>query len=277
MAATIGLSTYSYGPECGARQGMELALRHGFRGFELGSYTLWPAVTPESDARFIRRAAASEGIDVSIHFIHRGVAPASHSRERRDKHLHELEATLHFAERVGARVIVLHPGPVDAPGVEAASAPPEVRRDALSYLIDFIGCVAHLAEETGTVICLENMNQEPGQAARTNGELLTVVKTLDNACVRLTLDFGHADRSVGIAESIGDFAGLVRHVHIHDSDGKKDHQEIGRARVDLASFTPFLARFPHMLLMECVDASDPDGCVVRSRDCLKRLLGDAAR
>ena len=68
------------------------------------------------------------------------------------------EATLHFAERVGARVIVVHPGPVDAPGVEAASAPPEVRSDALRYLIDFIGRAAPIAQDTGTVICLENMN-----------------------------------------------------------------------------------------------------------------------
>ena len=58
--------------------------------------------------------------------------------------------------------------------------------------------------------------------------------------MRLTLDFGHADRSAGIAETIGDFTGLVRHVHIHDSDGKKDHQEIGRATVDFASFSATL-------------------------------------
>jgi len=121
------------------------------------------------------------------------------------------------------------------------------------------------------------MNQEPGQAAQTNADLLTALKALDNPCVRFTLDFGHADRSAGIAETIGDFTGLVRHVHIHDSDGKKDHQEIGRAKVDFASFKPFLAGFPHMLLMECANASDPDGCVVRSRDHLRHLLGDAAR
>ena len=40
--SNIAESTYSFGPDARAWDGLDFALRHGFRGLELGSYTLWP-------------------------------------------------------------------------------------------------------------------------------------------------------------------------------------------------------------------------------------------
>ena len=79
---TLAVSTYSFGPEAQALQGLEFALEHDFQGLELGSYTLWPQVIDSPGRRQIRSLAESHEVDLSIHFIHRGVAPASHQPER---------------------------------------------------------------------------------------------------------------------------------------------------------------------------------------------------
>jgi len=66
-------------------------------------------------------------------------------------------------------------------------------------------------------------------------------------------------------------------MHLHDSDGQRDHQEIGKAKLDFAQYLDVLKPFPFTLAMESRDESDPEGCVLRSRDALKRVLQDAAR
>ena len=117
---TIAVSTFSFGPEGMAREGMDFALEHGFKGLELGSWNHWPDLMSPEDVKYLRVQAATQGIELSIHFIHRGVAPATHVPERRAKHLGELRQTLRLAGDIGARVIVVHPGPLDYPGVGAA-------------------------------------------------------------------------------------------------------------------------------------------------------------
>ena len=68
---TLSVTTFSLGPECTARQGIEFAVKHGFRGLELGSFSLWPEVMSKEDRRLVRGQAAANGIELSIHFVHR--------------------------------------------------------------------------------------------------------------------------------------------------------------------------------------------------------------
>ena len=166
------MSTYSFGPECTAQRAIEFTVKHGFKGLELGSWTLWPEAVSPSEVRQLRVQAAGNGIDLSIHFIHRGVAPASHDRERRAKHLAELEATLHLAHDIGARPIVVHPGPIDCPGVAPAAASEEVRQEAIENLADFLSQGARIAEETGAVLCVENLAHVPGYVIQSYDELV---------------------------------------------------------------------------------------------------------
>jgi hypothetical protein len=52
---------------------------------------------------------------------------------------------------------------------------------------------------------------------------------------------------------------------------------MAREGLDFAQYLDVLKPFPFTLAMESRDESDPEGCVLRSRDALKRVLQDAAR
>ena len=275
--STIAVSTYSFGPDAGARDGLDFALRHGFRGLELGSYTLWPQAIGLSDRRDIRLLASAHGVDLSIHFIHRGVAPASHDPERRALHLNQLEQTLELARDIGARVVVVHVGPIDCPGVAPTRAPDSVREEARNNFKEFLASAAVKAEKEGVVVCVENLQHTPGQVVQSYQELLQLVEAVSSPAVQITLDTGHAHLSDGITEAIETFSPYLRHVHIHDSDGKRDHLEMGIGGLDFTQWLDTLMTYPYTLVMETRNDADPEGNVLRSRDRLKELLGDAAR
>ncbi len=274
---TLALSTYSLGPEAQAHQGLEFALQHRFQGLELGSYTLWPQVIDPQGRRHIRSLAAEHGIDLSIHFIHRGVAPASHQPERRARHRDELEQTLEIACDIGARVVVVHPGPIDCPGVAPARAPEPVRREAWENLRGFLEETAPKAQEAGVVICVENLHHAPGQVIQSYAELLELVRAVSSPAVQITLDIGHADLADGITSALDTFAPYLRHIHIHDCDGQRDHLEIGLGNLDFGQWLDRWRDYPFTLVLETRNDADPEASVVRSRDRLKEILGPAVR
>lgn len=274
---TVAVSTYSFGPECTAVQGIEFAARHGFRGMELGSWTLWPEVTSRADRRTVRTVAAANGIDLSIHFIHRGVAPASHDPARRARHMAELRATLDLAHDIGVRPIVIHPGPIDRAGVEPADATEAIRREAVDYLVDFLRAAAPAAEDAGAVLCVENLFHTPGMVVQSYQELVDVVEAVEGPAVAITLDFGHADRSDGLRPAFETFAPHLRHIHVHDSARDRDHREVGRGAINFKEHLDAMETYPFTMAIESRDESDPEGCVLRSRDHLMALLGPAGR
>ena len=275
--STIGLSTYSFGPECTAQRGIDFAVEHGFHALELGSWTLWPEKISAPEIRSLRVLSASQGIDLSIHFIHRRVALASHNQERRAGHLAELESTLRLAHEIGARPIVIHTGPIDYPGAAPAQASDQVRREAFQLLADSLAQAAHTAEETGTVLCVENLVHVPGYVIQSYRELVELVELVGSPAVRITLDVGHADLADGLRPAFETFAPYLRHIHIHDSDGQRDHYEIGSGKLPFADYRDLLEPYPFTLAVESRNDDDPTGCVLRSRDRLKELLGTSTR
>ncbi|PKB72504.1 MAG: hypothetical protein BZY75_06605 [SAR202 cluster bacterium Io17-Chloro-G7] len=274
---TLAVSTYTFGPEAQATEGLEFALKHGFGGLELGSYTLWPETISTNERGHVRSLAGDHGVELSIHFIHRGVAPASHQPERRSQHRIELEQTLDLANDIGARVVVVHPGPIDCPGVAPTRAPEAVRQEARENLRNFLAEIAPKAEATGVVVCVENLHHAPGQVIQSYAELLELVQQVSSPAVQITLDTGHADLSDGITDAIDTFALYLRHVHIHDCDGKRDHLEIGEGELDFTRWLDWLRHYPLTLVLETRNDADPQGSVLRSRDRLREIIGPLAR
>jgi sugar phosphate isomerase/epimerase len=274
---TIGLSSFALGVHAKPLEVLEFALQQGFQGMELGSYTLWP---PEIDApgrKHIRSLAAAHEIDLSIHFIHRAVAPASHNPERRALHRNELEQTIEIANDIGAGVVVVHPGPIDCPGVAPNKAPESVRQEALENLRGFLEETAPKAEEAGVIICVENMHHNPGQVIQKYTDLLNLVEAVSSPAVQITLDVGHADRADGITDALETFAPYLRHIHMHDSNGVRDHLEIGQGRLDFSQWIDKWRDYPFMMVLESRNESDLHNSVVRSRDRLRDVLGPAER
>ena len=275
--ATIGLSTYSFGLDYEIGAALEFTVEHGFRALELSSYHLWPERLKAQDVHLLRVQGAVHGIEYSIHFIHRGVAPASHDPERRAKHLDELISTMHLAHNIGVRVIVVHPGLVDCPGVAPKDSAESIRQEAIAHLVEFLRKATPMAEETGTALCVENLFHKPGYVIQAYQELVDVIERVNSPLIRITLDTGHARMSDGLVNAFQMFSPYLRHIHIHDSDADRDHLEMGIGNEDWLENVGTLRGYPYTITMEVADDVDPQGCVLRSNKVLRALLTGGVR
>ncbi len=284
---TIALSSMMVRHTGGPLAALRWAVENGFRGMEMSARFLAPEQMPPADLRSFRALAASKGVDLAVH-APSAWAPATFEHEQRNGYLAEMDTLLRRMAQIGARVVVLHEGKVQGADVETGKVSEEMRHHALENLTEFLRLAAPAAKETGVVICLENLPYIQGaydsygiwrcyDVIKTYPELAQVVRDADSHVVRICLDVGHADRAEGIRPAFEEFAPLLRHIHIHDSDGERDHQEIGTSKVDFASYGDLLKPFPNMMVMEMRGGDDPVGVALRSRDRLKDVLGDAAR
>ena len=108
-------------------------------------------------------------------------------------------------------------------------------------------------------------------------ELADIVESVNSPAVRITLDTGHAHLSDGVSEAFEVFGSNVRHIHMHDSDGKVDHFEVGEGEIDMESVKSQLSDFRFTLALETQRSDDGEAGTLRSRDRLKNLLGDSTR
>jgi sugar phosphate isomerase/epimerase len=225
--------------------------------------------------------AARHGIQYSIHHP-QATFPATHDPERQERHLGELEGTMRLAYDLGSRVIVLHVGRIDFPGVEASQASEQVRLEAMDNAVEFLHRAAPKAESYGVSLALENLGNRPGDVTRTYAELANLVRRLDSPVVGITLDTGHARLSEGLESAFETFRDNLRHLHIHDCVEGVDHHELGRGDLDLASYKEILRSSPFLLVLEVGRGAvlaqeagdDPRQVVLRSVAAVRRMLGD---
>ncbi len=274
---TIALSNFALGMEDEPLWGLEFAVQHGFQGLEFGTSELSPENMDKAVRKRFRSLAEANGVALSIHFLHRDIAPASHDTDRRARHFNELNQTLELALDIGAEVVVMHPGPIDCPGVDPTQAPESVRQESIKILTEFLADITPKAQTAGVVVTVENMHHVPGQVIQNYEELLGLVEPLNNPALQITLDMGHADRSDGITEAFEVFSPYLRHIHVHDSNGKRDHLEIGLGELDFSRWSDRLKDYPFSMVLESRNNEDPEGNVLRSRDLLTRSLGGSSR
>jgi|TARA_B100000809_G_scaffold227890_1_gene240520 sugar phosphate isomerase/epimerase len=270
---TIALTNWALALEDEPLQGLEFAVRHGFRGMEIGTSELSPENMDSAGRRLIRSLAEANGVALSIHFLYRDIAPASHDKDRRARHFNELNQTLELALDIGAEVVVMHPGPIDCPGVDPTQAPESVRQESIKILTEFLADITPKAQTAGVVVTVENMHHVPGQVIQNYEELLGLVEPLNNPALQITLDMGHADRADGITEAFEVFSPYLRHIHVHDSNGKRDHLEIGLGDLDFSRWSERLRAYPFTMVLESRNNEDPEGNVLRSRELLSQSLG----
>ena len=270
---TIALSNFALALEDEPLQGLEFAVQHGFLGLEIGTNELSPENMDGAGRRRIRSLAQANGVALSIHFLHKDMAPASHDPVRRARHFNELNQTLELALDIGAEVVVMHPGPIDCPGVDPTQATESVRQESLKILAQFLADITPKAQNTGVIVTVENMHHVPGQVIQNYQELLGLVEPLNNPALQITLDMGHADRADGITEAFEVFSPFLRHIHVHDSNGKRDHLEIGLGDLDFSRWSERLRAYPFTMVLESRNNEDPEGNVLRSRELLSQSLG----
>ena len=280
---TMGFTTTTFTDEPTALPGLEFAIENGFHALELSGNHLWPEVMATGEARELRVESARHGVNLSIHFPTR-YWPGSADAAVRLECVDALRATIDVARDVGARIIVVHPGPVH-PQADVTEEPTENERDhARQRVAESVGQVAGDAEDAGIMLCLENLPFDTGMAVRSYAEQLDILRRVPSPAVALTLDVGHAFRSGGIAEAFVAFGPWLRHLHIHDATESQPHLELGAGIIDFAAHADLMRAYPHIMIMEINTGGEGQTApargrtrpaLLRSREVLQRILGNA--
>lgn len=153
--------------------------------------------------------------------------------------LRELESVLAVANDVGVRDVVVHSG-VKVSWMKDSEASELFRRSLDAF--------SRLAGRYDVTLAIENaewLNASPG--------LARLVLDAGDPRLRLCLDIGHfltplpgttpLGGYVDILALIAERGGQATVVHIHDTDGRRDHRPLGaNASLDIASIVGALAR-----------------------------------
>lgn len=207
-----------------------------------------PDNCPEAlDPLEVRDRSRSTGIEFTLHSPDELDLGSLHPSVR-EGHLSRMREALGWAAQAGVRVINMHL----SPGIYFTL--PDRRVWIYQRYVDQFTSnlwtayqeILPLAKASEVDICTENVN---------NFDLPFVAQAIDELCYLdsffLTWDIGHDARS-GFKERevLLRHSDRVRHMHLHDYNGKSDHQVPGTGLVDIPSMLEFARQHDVRVLVE---------------------------
>jgi sugar phosphate isomerase/epimerase len=126
-----------------------------------------------------------------------------------------LEESIALANRIGASVVVLHPGRVG----------PDRDKSFIS-MVKNLGKLASLAEDYEVTLGLENKEgTDPSNFCCEAEELSRTIEAVNSGHLKATFDIGHANLTCGgdskkLGEFVRDLQKHIIHVHLHDNSGQ---------------------------------------------------------
>jgi sugar phosphate isomerase/epimerase len=125
-----------------------------------------------------------------------------------------MEESIALANRIGAQVVVLHPGRVG----------PE-REKAFSSMVKNLSSLARTAEDYGVMLGLENKEgTDPSNFCCEAEELSRTIEAVNSVHLKATFDIGHANLTCGgNSDKLRAFVQTLQkhiiHLHLHDNSG----------------------------------------------------------
>jgi len=186
-----------------------------------------PTVMTPSYRKYLLKAARAAGLRLSLHAPLYDINPASSVPESAAAAWAELASCVTLAGRLGAGVLVIHPGSVPQ------EQPPAYRRRAERQFAFGLQALVSQAEAAGVKLALENKQRGKGEdLIRTPDDHLRYLREVPGlgAC----LDLGHMntlDTTPSFyIEALGE---QLVHVHLHDNHGRHDeHLPLGEGTLD---------------------------------------------
>jgi sugar phosphate isomerase/epimerase len=126
-----------------------------------------------------------------------------------------MEESIALANRIGARIVVLHPGRVG----------PD-RGKAYSSMVKNLHTLASIAEDYGITLGLENKEgTDPSNFCCEAEELSRTIEAVNSVHLKATFDIGHANLTCGgNSEKLRTFVQTLQkhiiHLHLHDNSGQ---------------------------------------------------------
>lgn len=188
--------------------------------------------------------------------------------------LHEFRNCCKYTRELGGREIVMHCGrPRDALHVPLAPHSSvyvgSAQERAWVLSVQLFRTCCDIAKEYGVMIYTENLNMD--RLTIRCDTLVKFVEEVGRDNVEIVFDIGHCHQMGGdIPSEVLTCGKHLRHLHLHDNDGKGDqHLEIGAGSIDYKPFCDALKQveYPGLYMME-IRTCTPENL----RACKKRLL-----
>jgi len=197
----------------------------------------YPDYQPENlKAKVIREYKRKYNIDFSLH-LPEDLNPASFHSEVRHAYCNRLVEMMYWAAEAEIKVVNVH-----LPKGIYISLPKrkmflydEHFEYYLQCMISAVESIIPIAEKYGISFCIENCGDFGNKYQKA---LLESV--LHHKQVGITWDVGHDYSSkYKDFEVIDKYIDKVRHIHLHDSNGQRDHLSLGTGEIDIPRIYKF--------------------------------------
>lgn len=238
---------------------LELIAQAGFGASEVWAQHLWESNAAPED---VRAKAENLDLQLSLHAPSYDLNPLSSNPEIRAISRHQVLASLETAARMGAGMVVVHPGHL--------SSTTDDEGVYWERLMDFVNDLNSSAGMLGVKVGIEGMEKKKLQFV-TDLESLTqlaiMLENLDH--VGITLDIAHAGTLGEPLEYIVQTPKMI-HAHLSDSSPGKTHALLGEGDLGLKKLVPkLLAQFDGLIAIEGRLAADEPHALKVARDFLK--------
>jgi len=217
---------------------LDAARSLGYDGVEVWAYQL---LRDRVDPAELGVRARTRGLALTLHALSWDLNPSSQLDAIRIASLDALHASVEMAARLGAGMVVMHPGhttdPHDAPDVYWAR------------LVVAIRDVADHAAEHGLQVGVEHMEPRQGEFVITAADINHLVRDVDRPHVGAVVDVAHIPWGEDEPAFIAQVERLV-HVHLSDADETRLHLPLGQGARDLSHVLTALHGFRGAITLE---------------------------
>ena len=223
-------------------------------GFTLIEVCSFPAHLDYHDSDHVGKAAElMTSLGIEANSFHAPFADkldiSSLNPEQRKLSVNELHIACDAAHELGARYVVLHPGPE-----KEGKPPPEEYYHRMICAAASLNDVSRHCRELGLTLLLENML--PHLMFGHTSDVLFLLGAIRETNVGTCLDTGHAFISGDLRTVVHKLSGHLRMLHVNDNHGERDeHLSPGDGAIDWTSLVRQLRqwRFIGPLILELKD------------------------
>ncbi len=210
----------------------------GYGGVEIWAYQL---LRDDVDAGPLGEKARGRGLVVTLHALSWDLNPSSQLDAIRAASLEALHQSVEMAARLGAVMVVMHPGHTTAP-----HDTPDL------YWPRLVTAVREIAEHAaghGMRVGVEHMEPRQGEYVITAADINHLVREVDRANVGAVVDVAHIPWGEDEAAFIGQIERLI-HVHLSDADEARLHLPLGQGARGLTRALAALHGFDGTITLE---------------------------
>ncbi len=204
----------------------------------------------------------SYDVKISIHSPLSDINIASYNEAMRRSSVSQIKNSIDLASSMELGIVVVHPGHIPILGKKFED-------NIMKNNIESLGECSKYADDSGVMLCVENMPNIEGLLCKDLNQLDRIVEELKTY---ITLDVGHAhNMKIPVSEMLR--SPRIKHIHLSDNDGSFDnHNALGSANIDFKSLFKELRRIGYGGIL-VVEVKDPQS-VFESLDFLKNTFKD---